>query len=66
MPQFGNDGRMQKCTMCYNRLDEGQQPACAQNCPAEAILCDTVENISRILRERYAENAYLRPDIFGE
>jgi Fe-S-cluster-containing dehydrogenase component len=56
---------MQKCTMCVGRLDEGGQPACAANCPAEAILCDTPENISRIIRERYAEDAYVRQDIFA-
>ena len=65
VPQFGSDGRMQKCTMCVGRLDEGGQPACAANCPAEAILCDTPENISRIIRERYAEDAYVRQDIFA-
>jgi Fe-S-cluster-containing dehydrogenase component len=43
--------------MCFNRIDEGGEPACAHNCPAEAILCDTVENVSRILRERYAKDA---------
>ncbi|MBR4143267.1 MAG: ferredoxin, partial [Firmicutes bacterium] len=48
---------MQKCTMCVHRLDEGMLPACAMNCPAEAILCDTPENISKILRQRYSQNA---------
>nr|MCR4724344.1 hypothetical protein [Clostridia bacterium] len=48
-------GRMQKCTMCVHRLDEGMLPACAMNCPAEAILCDTPENISKILRQRYSD-----------
>ena len=57
VPQFGANGRMQKCTMCVHRLDEGMLPACAMNCPAEAILCDTPENISKILRQRYSQNA---------
>ena len=57
IPQFGENGLMQKCTMCYNRIDEGGQPACAANCPAEAIICDTVENVSKILRERYSGTA---------
>ncbi len=55
VPQFGESGRMQKCTMCVHRIDEGSLPACAANCPAEAILCDTPENISRILRQRYSD-----------
>jgi Fe-S-cluster-containing dehydrogenase component len=59
VPQFGKNGRMTKCTMCVHRIDEGSLPACAANCPAEAILCDTPENISRILRQRYSGNASL-------
>ena len=29
VPQFGASGRMQKCTMCVHRIDEGSLPACA-------------------------------------
>ncbi|MDF1605934.1 4Fe-4S dicluster domain-containing protein [Nocardioides sp. YIM 152315] len=31
------DGRAFKCTLCYDRLKEGQTPACAQACPTESI-----------------------------
>ncbi|WP_395696101.1 4Fe-4S dicluster domain-containing protein [Nocardioides sp.] len=31
------DGRAFKCTLCYDRLKEGQKPACAQACPTESI-----------------------------
>jgi formate dehydrogenase iron-sulfur subunit len=31
------DGRAFKCTLCYDRLKDGQQPACAQACPTESI-----------------------------
>ena len=61
VPQFGANGLMQKCTMCYNRIDEGDLPACARNCPAEAILCGTVEEISAILRSRYADGTFKPP-----
>ncbi len=29
--------RIQKCTMCWERLSRGEQPACVENCPAEAL-----------------------------
>jgi formate dehydrogenase iron-sulfur subunit len=32
-----NVGIAQKCTLCYDRLDAGQRPACAQACPTESI-----------------------------
>jgi formate dehydrogenase iron-sulfur subunit len=31
------DGRAGKCTLCYDRLKGGNQPACAQACPTQSI-----------------------------
>ena len=31
------DGRAFKCTMCYDRLQVGLEPACAKTCPTESI-----------------------------
>jgi formate dehydrogenase iron-sulfur subunit len=31
------DGRAFKCTLCYDRLKVGEQPACAKACPTESI-----------------------------
>jgi formate dehydrogenase iron-sulfur subunit len=31
------DGRAFKCTMCYDRLRDGLQPACATACPTQSI-----------------------------
>ncbi|WP_435747781.1 4Fe-4S dicluster domain-containing protein [Nocardioides sp. SYSU DS0663] len=43
-----NVGIAQKCTLCYDRLDAGQAPACAQACPTQSIQYGDVEE----LRER--------------
>jgi formate dehydrogenase iron-sulfur subunit len=32
-----DDGRAWKCTMCYDRVGDGLQPACAKACPTESI-----------------------------
>jgi formate dehydrogenase iron-sulfur subunit len=32
-----DDGRVWKCTLCYDRLGEGMEPACAQACPTNSI-----------------------------
>jgi formate dehydrogenase iron-sulfur subunit len=31
------DGRVHKCTLCYDRIGDGQTPACAKACPTESI-----------------------------
>jgi formate dehydrogenase iron-sulfur subunit len=31
------DGRVWKCTLCYDRLDDGLEPACAKACPTNSI-----------------------------
>jgi formate dehydrogenase iron-sulfur subunit len=35
--QRKDDGRVFKCTMCYDRLGDGLEPACAKACPTESI-----------------------------
>jgi formate dehydrogenase iron-sulfur subunit len=44
------DGRVWKCTLCYDRLGEGQEPACAKACPTESIQFGPLDE----LRERAA------------
>jgi len=42
------DGRAQKCTLCYDRLHDGLEPACAKACPTDSIQFGEVD----ALRER--------------
>jgi len=42
------DGRAWKCTLCYDRLGNGQEPACAKACPTESIQFGPLDE----LRER--------------
>ncbi|QXE38533.1 4Fe-4S dicluster domain-containing protein [Streptomyces sp. GMY02] len=48
--QRPSDGRAFKCTMCYDRLGAGQEPACAKACPTESIQFGVLDE----LRERAA------------
>ena len=43
-----HDGRAQKCTLCYDRLHDGMEPACAQACPTQSIQVGELDE----LRER--------------
>jgi formate dehydrogenase iron-sulfur subunit len=43
-----DDGRVFKCTLCYDRLGVGQEPACAKACPTDSIQFGPLDE----LRER--------------
>jgi formate dehydrogenase iron-sulfur subunit len=46
------DFRAHKCTLCYDRLKDGMQPACAKVCPTESIQFGEVEQLKAKARER--------------
>jgi formate dehydrogenase iron-sulfur subunit len=49
------DGRAFKCTLCYDRLKDGQTPACAQACPTESIQYGEVDELRERADRRLAE-----------
>ena len=59
-------GLAQKCTLCYDRLKDGMEPACAKSCPTDSIqfgplleLKARAELRVHELHERGVENAYV-------
>ena len=60
------DGRASKCTLCYDRLEDGLEPACAKACPTDSIqfgpyeeLVDVAQRRVATLADRGLEGAYL-------
>jgi formate dehydrogenase iron-sulfur subunit len=60
------DGRAAKCTLCYDRLQDGMEPACAKTCPTDSIqfgewdeLVERARARVATLHERGLERAYL-------
>ena len=49
------DGKAHKCTLCYDRLRDGLEPACAKSCPTDSIRFGVVEELLVHARERVAE-----------
>ena len=43
------DHRAHKCTLCYDRLKDGLEPACAQACPTDSIVFGEVGDDPRIV-----------------
>jgi Fe-S-cluster-containing dehydrogenase component len=56
-----------KCTMCFERQEEGKLPACVENCPAEALVFGTREELIKEARHRICENSeQYHNHIYGE
>jgi formate dehydrogenase iron-sulfur subunit len=46
------DGRAWKCTMCYDRLRGGMEPACAKACPTDSIQFGPLDELRTRAEER--------------
>ncbi|HWX47593.1 MAG TPA: 4Fe-4S dicluster domain-containing protein [Roseomonas sp.] len=60
------DGKAHKCTLCYDRLKGGLEPACAKACPTDSIQFGELEDLQERAEKRVAQlhelgaaNAYL-------
>ena len=48
-------GKAHKCTLCYDRLKDGLEPACAKTCPTDSIRFGPVDELLARAQERVAE-----------
>ena len=75
MPKFEYDKAVpsiRKCVMCYERLQQGKQPACVENCPAGALTfgkrSDLLETANRLIYtepDKYVHQIYGEQEIGG-
>lgn len=75
MPKFEYHSavpKIQKCILCWERIAEGQQPACVENCPAEALKFGKRSELIREARRRihndpdnYVEHIYGEHEVGG-
>ncbi len=49
------DGKAHKCTLCYDRLRDGLEPACAKACPTDSIQFGPVDELLDRARGRVQE-----------
>ena len=64
--------KIQKCSMCYERLQEGKRPACVQSCPTDALMFGMKRDLMEIARiriynhpERYVHKIYGEHEVGG-
>jgi formate dehydrogenase iron-sulfur subunit len=53
--QREGDGRVFKCTLCYDRLTDGLMPACATACPTESIQFGNLDELQARADARLAK-----------
>ncbi|MDQ4078449.1 MAG: 4Fe-4S dicluster domain-containing protein [Chloroflexota bacterium] len=49
------DGKAHKCTLCYDRMNDGLEPACAKACPTDSIQFGRIDELMARAQERVAE-----------
>lgn len=55
IPRRGKNGVMTKCTMCFDRITNGLQPACVKTCPSGAMSFGDRDEMLALANKRLAE-----------
>jgi formate dehydrogenase iron-sulfur subunit len=55
LDQRKDDGRVWKCTLCYDRLKDDKEPACAQACPTNSIQFGDLDDLRDHAEQRLAQ-----------
>lgn len=64
---FSANPKISKCVMCWERLEKGELPACAENCPNEAIVFGKRSDLIHEANRRiYSESDSYVKHIYGE
>ena len=59
--------KIQKCNLCYTRLEKGERPACVESCPVDALMFGPRREILNDARARIANNSdTYYPDVYGD
>jgi len=64
--------KIQKCSMCWERLERGQRPACVNACPTDALMFGSKRQLMEVARvriynhpERYVHKIYGEYEVGG-
>ena len=67
--EIEDDGRVWKCTLCYDRTRDGMTPACAQACPTESIQygpLDELRERAGARLDKVVEEGFAGARLYGE
>ena len=70
VPRFRpEDGRIDKCTLCLDRLEEGEVPACVKTCQPEALKFGPRDEMIALGRQRVEflkKKGFEKAELYGE
>lgn len=70
VPRFRpTDGRIDKCTLCLDRLEEGEIPACVKTCQPEALKFGPREEMIALGKQRVEflkKKCFEKAELYGE
>jgi formate dehydrogenase iron-sulfur subunit len=69
LDQREEDGRVWKCTLCYDRLKDDMEPACAQACPTDSIQYGPLDELrarAEARVEKLRERGHVEARLYGE
>ena len=66
-PQFGPDGDSPAmlCSLCLDRLAQGDRPACVESCPVEALDAGPLEELARKYGDSKSVPGFADPALTG-
>ena len=62
-------GTAQKCTLCYDRMQAGLEPACAKACPTDSIQFGPIDELRARAQQRLAQlhsQGEMRAQLYGD
>ncbi len=65
IPRYDEKGKISKCHLCFDRISEGLQPACAKTCPTGAIRYGERDTLVGLAKKAGYEKVYGEMDLEG-
>jgi anaerobic dimethyl sulfoxide reductase subunit B (iron-sulfur subunit) len=56
VPRYDQDDKMQKCTLCRERVEVGLEPACVRVCPMGALKFESANKVQEVKESKFVGN----------